>query len=225
MRGDITMKLADRLFNSVEELWNSYLEHPFVKGIADGTLEIDKFRFYMIQDYRYLLEYAKVFAFGIIKSGREDVMRRFALMVKETLDGEMTIHKKYMLRLGISEREAMETKTSLINHSYTSYMLDIANKGDALDVLVAVLSCAWSYQFIGEHHMKVDGAIENETFGEWVEGYSCDDYRRNTQDIIDLVNELGEGITESRAKYLEEVFINCSRYEYRFWDMSYNKEM
>lgn len=50
-------------------------------------------------------------------------------------------------------------------------------------------------------------------------------YRRNTQDIIDLVNELVEGITESRAKYLEEVFINCSRYEYRFWDMSYNKEM
>ena len=44
MRGDITMKLTDRLFNSVEELWNSYLEHPFVKGIADGTLEIDKFR-------------------------------------------------------------------------------------------------------------------------------------------------------------------------------------
>ena len=105
------MKLADRLFNSVEGLWESYLEHPFVKGIADGTLDIDRFRFYMIQDYRYLLEYAKVFAFGIIKSGREDIMRRFALMVKETLDGEMTIHKKYMARLGITEKEAAETKT------------------------------------------------------------------------------------------------------------------
>ena len=104
-------------------------------------------------------------------------------------------------------------------------MLDIANKGDALDVLVAVLSCAWSYQFIGEHHANIKGALENETFGEWVEGYSCDEYKNNTQDIIDLVNELGEKITESRAAYLQEVFINCSRYEYRFWDMSYNKEM
>ena len=81
------MKLSERLFKTTEDLWKSYLEHPFVKGIADGSLDIDKFRFYMIQDYRYLLEYSKVFALGIVKSGREDIMRRFALMVKETLDG------------------------------------------------------------------------------------------------------------------------------------------
>ena len=83
------MKLADRLYKTTEQLWNSYLEHPFVSGIADGSLDLDKFRFYMIQDYRYLLEYSKVFALGIVKSPREDVMRSFALMVKETLDGEM----------------------------------------------------------------------------------------------------------------------------------------
>ncbi len=149
------MKLAERLFKTTEDLWKSYLEHPFVKGIADGSLDIDKFRFYMIQDYRYLLEYSKVFALGIVKSGREDIMRRFALMVKETLDGEMAIHKKYMARLGITPEEVEESKTSLLNQSYTSYMLDVAFKGGELDILVAVFSCAWSYQFIGEHRAKV----------------------------------------------------------------------
>ncbi len=219
------MKLADRLFKTTEDLWKSYLEHPFVKGIAEGDLDIDKFRFYMIQDYRYLLEYSKVFAYGIIKSGREDIMRRFAMMVKDTLDGEMEIHKKYMARLGITPKEVAEAKTSLLNQSYTSYMLDIAAKGDALDVLVAVLSCAWSYQYIGEHHTRIPGALENETFGEWIDGYSCEDYRKSTQEIIDLVNELGENITEERAVYLEQVFVNCGRYEYAFWDMAFNKEM
>ena len=219
------MKLADILYKTTEQLWNSYLEHPFVSGIADGSLDLDKFRFYMIQDYRYLLEYSKVFALGIVKSPREDVMRSFALMVKETLDGEMEIHKKYMSRLGITAEEVAEAKTALLNQSYTSYMLDVAFKGDALDILVAVLSCAWSYQFIGEHHADVPGALENETFGEWIEGYSCKDYRANTQDIINMVNELGDNISEEKAVYLEEVFMNCSRYEYGFWDMAYNKEM
>ena len=219
------MKLADRLYKTTEQLWNSYLEHPFVSGIADGSLDLDKFRFYMIQDYRYLLEYSKVFALGIVKSPREDVMRSFALMVKETLDGEMEIHKKYKSRLGITAEEVAEAKTALLNQSYTSYMLDVAFKGDALDILVAVLSCAWSYQFIGEHHADVPGALENETFGEWIEGYSCKDYRANTQDIINMVNELGDNISEEKAVYLEEVFMNCSRYEYGFWDMAYNKEM
>ena len=39
------MKLSERLFKTTEDLWKSYLEHPFVKGIADGSLDIDKFRF------------------------------------------------------------------------------------------------------------------------------------------------------------------------------------
>lgn len=40
-----------------------------------------------------------------------------------------------------------------------------------------------------------------------------------------MVNELGDNISEEKAVYLEEVFMNCSRYEYGFWDMAYNKEM
>lgn len=223
--GDEIMKLTDRLYNSVEDLWKSYLVHPFVKEIADGTLDIDKFRFYMIQDYRYLLEYSKVFALGIIKSSNEEIMRKFALMVKETLDGEMAIHKKYMKRLGITPEEIENSKTALINQSYTSYMLDTAFRGDILDVLVSVLSCAWSYQMIGEHHAKIEGAIENPVFGEWINGYSCREYIDSTWEIIDLVNKLGENISEEKANYLEKIFVNCSRYEYLFWDMAYKKEM
>jgi len=219
------MKLTDRLYSSTEILWNSYLEHPFVKGIADGSLDIDKFRFYMVQDYRYLLEYSKVFSLGIYKSTNEEVMRKFALMVKETLDGEMTIHKKYMKRLGITQDEIEKSKTALINQSYTSYMLDVGLKGDILDILVAVLSCAWSYQMIGEHHAMIKGSLENPVFGEWIEGYSCKEYKESTQEIIDLVDKIGEGISKEKELYLEEIFIKCSRYEYLFWDMAYKKEM
>lgn len=219
------MKLADRLYKATEGLWTSYIEHPFVKGISDGTLDIEAFRFYMIQDYRYLLEYSKVFALGIVKSTDENVMRKFALMVKETLDGEMKIHKAYMERLGITHDEVINAKTALVNQSYTSYMLDIAFKGDVLDILVAVLSCAWSYQVIGQHHSKVDGAVQNEVFGEWIRGYSCKEYVDNTYEIIELVNRLGDGISKEKALKLEEIFITCSEYEYMFWEMSYKKEM
>ncbi len=96
-------------------------------------------------------------------------MRKFALMVK-TLDSEMAIHKKYMKRLGITQEEIENSRTALVNQSYTSYMLDVGLKGDVLDILVAVLSCAWSYQI----PCKQDrGALGNETFGEWIDGYSC----------------------------------------------------
>ena len=143
------MSLTDRLYAVAKPIWEGYLEQPFVKELGEGTLREDRFRFYMVQDYRYLLQYAKVFAMGVVKTEDEALMTRFSDMVHDTLDGEMNIHKAYMSRLGITEQEVATMKSTLTNQSYTSYMLDEAYKGGPLEILVAVLSCAWSYQMIG----------------------------------------------------------------------------
>ncbi|MBR4015878.1 MAG: thiaminase II [Anaerotignum sp.] len=219
------MKLTDRLYEAAQEIWQGYLTQPFVKELGEGTLREDRFRFYMIQDYRYLLQYAKVFALGVVKSEEEGLMHRFANMVHETLDGEMKIHKAYMARLGISPEEVAATKTALANQSYTSYMLEEAYKGGVLEILVAVLSCAWSYQMIGEHHKTIPGALEHPLYGEWVQGYSGEEYCRNTEEIIDLVNAYGQNLSPEREAHLIEIFVNCSRYEQYFWDMAYDMSM
>ncbi|MCI8629153.1 MAG: thiaminase II [Firmicutes bacterium] len=219
------MKLSKVLYESVEEIWKSYLCHPFVKQLGEGTLSPDIFRYYMIQDYLYLLEYSKVFALGVVKSKQEKLMRKFASMVHNTLNGEMNIHKIYMERLGISEQEVSEAQQSLANRSYTSYMLEVAYNGDALGILVAILSCAWSYQVIGEHHVNIPNALQHPLYGEWVKGYSSEEYRKDTEELIALTDELGKDISQNRIEELKTVFIHCSRYEYAFWDMSYKKEM
>ena len=69
------MKVSQRLYEKALPIWESYFTHPFIQGMADGTLAKDKFQFYMIQDHKYLMEYAKVFALGVIKSRDEKDMR------------------------------------------------------------------------------------------------------------------------------------------------------
>lgn len=61
------MKFSQTLYESVKDIWKSYYIHPFVVGIGDGTLDIGKFKYYMIQDYIYLLDYVKVYALGVVK--------------------------------------------------------------------------------------------------------------------------------------------------------------
>ena len=219
------MLLSEKLYQSTEEIWKSYLTHPFVKGIKDGNLDKEKFRFYMIQDYLYLLEYAKVFAFGVIKTKDEALMRQFAGFVHSILDGEMKIHKAYMKRLGITQEEIKNAKTSLANQSYTSYMLAVANAGDPLDILVAILSCQWSYQFIGQHIAQFEGTLEHPLYGEWVTGYSSKEFEKMTNDMIEHINRLGKDISEEKTQYLIEIFVNCSRYEYDFWEMAETMRM
>lgn len=219
------MKFSESLYKSVEEIWKSYCKHPFVKGIGDGTLDIDKFKFYMIQDYLYLLDYAKVYALGIVKADTEDVMQGFSSMVNSILNGEMSIHRSYMKRLGITSEELKNTKASLDNISYTHYMLAVSQIGSLADLSVSLLSCMWSYLEIGKKLSEIPGSTQHEFYGEWIRGYSSKEYEECTKWLIDLVDNLAENMAEKEQQKLVEIFINTSKYEYMFWDMSYNKGM
>ena len=114
------MTITERLLSSVQEIWAGYPTHPFVMGIGDGSLDQEKFRYYMIQDYLYLIDYTRVFAVGVAKAKDLSVMKLFAASTHTILDGEMDIHRTYMKRLGISLDEAENTPVALDNRSYTA---------------------------------------------------------------------------------------------------------
>lgn len=219
------MKLTDLLYEEVKPIWEGYLTHPFVKGIGDGTLSIDRFRFFMLQDYLYLYDYAKVFALGVVKAQDHDLMRHFSELVFETLNGEMTIHHQYMERLGITKEDVAAVKPSLTNKSYTHYMLAIGQNEGILELLVSILACSWSYQQIGAALNRIPGASEHPFYGEWIQGYTSEGYVASNQQILDLVNEAGSHCSEQEIDHLRDIFRNCSRYEAQFWDMSWNMSM
>ena len=216
------MKLSEILYDSAKEIWNSYYDHPFVKGIGTGELNIEKFRYYMIQDYLYLLEYAKIFALGVIKAKDEDTMMAFAELVNSTLNSETNIHKDYMARLNISKEEVASAKPALANASYTNYMLWVSQNEGLLQLAVTVLSCSWSYKMIADKLSKIPGATEHEFYGQWIRGYISPEYNKTNDNAINLVNKLGENCSKDEIENLKDIFINCSRFEYMFWDMAYN---
>src|SRR5690606_17277878 len=123
------MLFSERLFQTVEPLWRSYLEHPFVKGIGDGTLPKEKFIHYMKQDYVYLIEYCRVFAIGSAKANDLKTMTMFANLLHGTLNFEMDLHRQYARKFGISDEELEATKPSATMTSYTSYMISQAQLG------------------------------------------------------------------------------------------------
>ena len=226
--------VVSRMIAATEEIWENCHRHPFVQGIADGSLDHDKFCFYMLQDYVYLFDYARVFAIGVAKAKDPEVMRIFANYVQQIMSGEMDIHRGYMKRLGISPEDAERTVPSLDNLSYTSYMIRIAYDDGAAEVAAAILSCALSYEAIAERMVAehpgtparpgIDarpGAADHPFYGEWVQGYASPGYHAANLELIDLTERLAEGLDEARLQHLIDVFVNCSRYELLFWDMAW----
>ncbi len=219
------MKNSERIYNDMIDLWETYNNHPFVKGLADGTLPKEKFKFFMIQDHLYLMQYAKVFAMGVIKSKQESDMRLFANLISATLDVENAIHRSYLKKLGLSNEELAAAKTSIVTESYTNYMIGVAQKEGMPEIMAAVLACSWTYKLIGDFLEKCPGAKEHEFYGDWVRQYMSDTYRSSNDLMIDMFDRFSEGCSEKEFQNLEQIIYNCTQFEYMFWDMAWNQKM
>ena len=214
--------VSTRLHDAAAPVWEACLRHPFVTGIGDGTLDMEKFRYFMLQDYLYLFDYARVFALGVVKARDPELMRVFAANVDAILGGEMKIHRAYMKRLDITEEQVFSVKPALANLSYTNYMLSVAQTGGPMEIVASILACSWSYAEIGQALAAIPGAAEHPFYGEWIRGYASEEYAATNQALIELMDSLAADAGEEQLAYLTDVFANCSRYELGFWDMAWD---
>ena len=215
-----------RLLEKARDIWSGYLGHPFVRGIGDGTLDKEKFRFYLKQDYLYLIEYAKVFAVGITKSNDAEIIRFLSDVIHQIFTSEMNIHRAYMQRFGVTAKEIADTTPSLDNRSYTSYMLRVAYEGGIAEILASVLSCALSYEYIAKAIVsEYPQASLHPFYGEWVSGYAGEDYQRNNQRLAECFEAITGELPEKQLLSCEEIFVTCSHYETAFWEMAWEMEL
>ena len=218
------MTVTQRLYEAAKPIWQACHDHPFVKGIGDGTLNREKFRHFLLQDYLYLFDYAKVFAWGVVKARDPELMRFFSANVDAILGGEMKTHRAYMSKLGITEEQVFQVKPALPNLSYTSYMLAVAAAGGPAEIVASILACSWSYAEIGARLAQIPVAADHPFYGEWVRGYSSEEYQQTNDALVARMDALAQNCSEEEYQRLEDIFVACSRYELGFWEMSWRLE-
>lgn len=218
------MKFSERLYEKLQPIWRQNHNHPFVQGMGDGRLEKEKFRFYMIQDYLYLIDYAKLFAIGAMKATDLQTMGKFAALLDSTLNEEMSLHREYAKKFEISEKELEKAQPSPTTLAYTHYMLHVGQSGTLAELVAALLPCMWSYWEIGKELSEKPGA-NNEFYREWIEMYSSKEFGELATWCINLFDSLTEEKSAAELEKLEEIFLNTTRFEYMFWDMAYNEAM
>ncbi len=219
------MKYSERIYNDMIEFWEKNNTHPFVQGLADGTLPKENFKFFMTQDHLYLIQYSKVFAMGVIKAKEEADMRLFASLISATLDVENALHKSYLAKLGLSNEELAAAQPSIVTDSYTNYMIAVAQKEGLPEIMAAVLACSWTYKLIGDYMEQFPGAAEQEFYGDWVRQYMGEAYRSANDLMIDMFDRFTENYTEEQYQNIKHIIYACTQYEYMFWDMAWNMKM
>ena len=217
------MQFTDELRQSAAPIWEADLRHPFVLGIADGTLPPDKFKFYLIQDYLFLLDYSRVFAYGVIKAPDEATMALFSQLLNETLNTEMDLHRGYCEKFGISAAEMEQAPVAPTTHAYTRHVLDVAQSGTLAELIAGVLPCQWGYAEIGTTLAEQGGSPEP-LYQEWIEMYASDEFLALGKWLRSLLNKLTAESSSAEKERLKRHFLFSSRYEYLFWEMAWTQE-
>jgi thiaminase/transcriptional activator TenA len=206
-----------------QPIWDRELAHPFVRGLGDGTLPLDRFRFYLAQDYLFLIEYARVFALASAKARDLATIGFFAKLLDETLNLEMQLHRDYCARLGIAEAALEATTPAPITHAYTRHLLTVAYGGSIVEIAAAVLPCQLGYAEIGTALARENRGGGNSHYAEWIKTYSSPEFLGAAEKLGLLLDDLTDGLPARELAPLETIFLTSSRYEYLFWEMAWTE--
>ncbi len=213
----------DRLKAAAKPEWDAYTRHPFTDGMGNGTLPESAFRHYLVQDYLFLIEFARAYALAIYKSPTLADMREGLGGVSAILDVEMDLHVKLCGGWGLS-LEDMETAPPAAEMlAYTRYVLDAGMRGDLLSLKVALAPCIVGYAEIATRLAAMpNGMSENNPYRVWIAEYAGEPYSQVAAKARDHLDRLaGRYATPARETELMAIFREATRLEADFWEMGW----
>jgi thiaminase/transcriptional activator TenA len=206
-----------------DPVWRAQLEHPFVRAIGDGSVDRERFKFWVRQDYLFLIEYSRVFAFAAARSPDLATMQRFAGLAAETLGTEMSLHRSYAAAFGISEAELEAETMAPTTRAYTDFLLRYSAAGSFCEMAAALLPCMWGFSEIGRE-LACRPLPEDELCRQWIEMYASDEFAALAGWCRELLDSLAVELTPAAEQRVAEIFLTSSRYELAFWDMAQSLE-
>jgi thiaminase/transcriptional activator TenA len=200
-----------------DPIWQAQHDHPFVRGIGDGTVDAEHFKRWLRQDYRFLVEYCRVFALAAARSPDLTTLRKFAELLQATAVTEMDLHRSYAAGFGITPDELEAEEMSPVTRGYTDFLVRTAAVGEFAELAAALLPCMWGFSEIGLR-LAERGRPADPRCAAWIDAYADPGFAELAGWCRDLVDGLAEESGPSVRARMREAFLTSSRHELAFWD-------
>ena len=188
------MSFLDTCIQDSLPIWRSCMETPFLRGVADGTLDEECFKGYIVDDSLYLREYSKVFAWGILHSSDMEEIRNYYTLLAFVNEAEDSTRRYYLKRYGL--------------------------KDEAADCMMACLPCMLSYGWIFGEMLKNVPGVQNTPYARFVNDYAGERYESICKAWEAFTEKVCASIPPEREAHCLEIFRTCSEHERHFWEMA-----
>jgi len=218
--------MSEDFWKAAQPIIKATESHPFLLGMINGTLPLESFKYYVIQDALYLRDFAdclRRLSKNIAEKSTDESKRleEFAIGAEEA---EMSLHNGFFERWGIDASNAESMPTTLL---YTSNMLKVVATRDHAEGLAVLLPCFWVYMHIGKHMLKLreefknSGAQRCPQYNAWIDMYASDEFENDVRDYIALVDSAIATAPEEKIRMMKDHFLMSCKLEYLFWDQGW----
>jgi thiaminase/transcriptional activator TenA len=202
--------IAQLLWQSNESIVQACLDHPFIKGLADGSLPPQRFARYMEQDAYFLDAFARAYAMALAKSPDRDGFFAFKDLLDGVLD-ELQLHEELAARHNLN----LEPEPSLATTGYTDFLLRVAAMAPVGEIVAAMTPCMRLYAWLGQE--LAERLSSTSPYRDWVMTYSSPEFEGLATRLEDLLDRYGKGLDKVPSHYRRAMEL-----EYAFFEEAWN---
>lgn len=198
-----------KIFEGIKDL-------PFIKELADGSLDPARFDRYIAQDEVYLGNYGRqmfLLADMMTDPAQQEMFRLFA---QTGLDGEKAMHDLLIARFGIDT----EVTSSVVTSAYNSHTQAAIDSGSKEVALAAMLPCMWIYNEVGLYILSI-ASLEGNPYKEWVMEYGNEEFTEGVNAVLAIADEWAAAADDETRAQMTRAYLEAALFEYAFWDYGY----
>lgn len=219
------MAFTDELRKKADPIFEAIFDHPFVRGIAEGSLEGEQLAHYVRQDFEYLTVFCQVYGLAISKCTEREDIEFFNEQIRFVLDSENHPHQNFAAVSGYSMQELARTgPLSPTARNYTRHMLHAAYSGTLAEMLCALYPCPLTYWEIGRRLNEEVQPGAFHPFGEWIGFYADPLVGGICREFARRIDRLALDAGGAERARMEDHYLTSCRMEHMFWSMAYDLE-
>jgi thiaminase/transcriptional activator TenA len=216
------MTFTKELWAAMEPIYTAILAHPFVRGLTDGSLPREGFRFYAVQDALYLREFARALSVAAARAPEDDWIIMFNEHAATALRVERALHEGFFREFGLTPDAVAATPLAPTNQAYTSYLLAVAYGAPFHENVAALLPCYWIYWEVGKALERAGSP--DPLYARWIATYASEDFGAVVRAVLGAVDAVAAGLGAAERGAKRRHAVTTARYEWMFWDMGHRQE-
>jgi thiaminase/transcriptional activator TenA len=210
------------LWSAIAPIYAAILRHPFVTGLTEGSLALERFRFYAVQDALYLREFARALSIAAARAPDEEWIIMFNEHAAGALKVERALHESFFRDWGLDSGDVAATPMAPTCVAYTSYLLAVAYGAPFHEAVAALLPCYWIYWEVGKELERLGSP--DELYARWIGTYASAEFGHIVTAVLAAADSVAERIGPDERDAMRRHFVTTSRYEWMFWEMGYRRE-